>query len=106
MSLNCSSCDEDCGDEESPSLRRCRRQSLSSSGDGVEYSGVVVVIVVYRLLLDEVVNAKDVGIAISAANAMDLLIDIFVILFFSRGSDRGENCKSGETKKAADINGK
>jgi len=39
MSLNCSSCDEDCGDEESPSRRRCRRQSLSSSGDGVAYSG-------------------------------------------------------------------
>lgn len=93
MSLNCSSCDdEDCG-EESPSRKRCRRQSLSSSGDGVEYSGVVDVTVVYRLLLDEVVNAKDVGIAISAANAMDLLIDIFVILFFSRGSDRGENEK-------------
>ena len=82
MSLSCSSCDEDCGDEEEvrPSRRCCRRQSLSSSGDGVEYS-VVAVIVVYRLLLDDAVNAKDVGIAIHAANAMDLIIDIFVILF-------------------------
>ena len=46
MSLNCSSCDEDCGDEEEvrPSRKRCRRQSLSSSGDGVEYSGVVVIV--------------------------------------------------------------
>lgn len=46
MSLNCSSWDdEDCGDEESPSLRRCRRQSLSSSGDGVAYSGDTDIIV-------------------------------------------------------------